>query len=335
MKTADILDKAAQAIETVESCTAGIVLASGLSRLLDRLKASDPYHGIHDVEPDPEGLPTRVDPDPMKPKQLKIDRLVPFAIISAFRNQYSRKANLQRSAQLLRAINQELDRPGAYKLIGYWAEKDPSAVDLSYKEALQRRLVADPSKEESFLIVKPTEMAYEDFESSMLRLGRATDMGLAPRGDPRQEPKGEDEQDTQDSILICDGKAVYLANPRDLTKFQIGTGFAASVIAKAYSRMRDKPEVPFVFAGTQQPGDNGGRYLMVHLGLLFFSNVNREEYKASRSCASFWRGSGCFPVSICQKTFPTTCEYDAPSFLEIPLFCSVKVPLPLLLVRLE
>ncbi len=283
-QAADLIESSSEAVPV----TAGVVLASGFARLLQRLKVSEPYHGTHDVEPNEEGLPSRVEPDPDAPKQLKIDHMVPFGIVSAYRKQYSKKANRKRSAMLLRHINAVLGDPGAYKLIGYWAEKNPEAGDMSYKEALEKGLVMDPSHEESFLIIKPEHMEYEHFEASMIKLGKATGGGEAPRGDPRKEDQLEDDADTQDTVLVCDGTDVFLIEPRTHAKFKIGHGFAASVIAKAYSRMRNKPNIPFVFAGTQQPADIGGNYLMSLVGLKFFSDVTVAEFKSSVTYATYF-----------------------------------------------
>ena len=251
---ADQLEAAAEALDGSEKpIMSGVVLASGLSRLLERLAA--PGHEAknvpHDMDVDDEGYPKKVEPDPSR-KAIRIEKCKPFAVISAFRSTNALPVNLKRSAKLLTYINNLMGKPGAYKLIGHWAEKKPEAGDMPYKEAKEKGLIGEPTKEDSYLIVKPESMTQEVFEGNMRQLGQWF---------------------KQDGVLVADGNEVSIMEPASGSKFKIGTEFTAPLIAKAYSVMRKMPNLPFVFAGTQQPTGSMGAMLFAAAGLRYLPDT--------------------------------------------------------------
>ena len=250
MNAAKVLEQAAQRIEAMGNQTVlgGIVLGSGLSRLLNRLKApgAEPYMGDHDTRIGDKGFPERTAPDATKTRQLKLDSMRPFGVISAFRPQYTLKQNMGRSAKLLSYINNLLDRPGAYKLIGHWADPTDAGKELPYKDAAELGLIGKPAVEESYLVVKPDGVELADFESSIVELGRWFD---------------------QTGVLVHDGTSINMIEPQTGAKFSVGTGLVAPLMPIAYSRMRDQRELPFVFAGTQQPVGYLGVQLFGALGI--------------------------------------------------------------------
>lgn len=231
----------------------GVVLASGLSRLIDRLKASPPAHVPHGTEVGPEGFAGPVDPDPTKPTQLRVQRVKPFGVVSAFKDHLTKSANLRRSGDLLRQINALLDKPGAYKLVGTYADVSEEAVQqgLTYQQAADRGMLNPPSVEESYLVIKPEAVDQQTFESAIVSLGAEWN---------------------QTGVLVGDGQAVWHISPQDGTRFSVGTGLTVGLMTKAYSRMRNKPNVPFVFAGTLTPDSGIGAQLFWASGL---SHVTR------------------------------------------------------------
>jgi hypothetical protein len=252
-----IWEKLGAAFEHVDngaSPVSGIVLASGLSRLIDMLKAAEPRHVPHGTDIGPGGYAVPVEPDPTKPKQLRVGRVKPFAIISAFRPKYSHAANMKRSGSLLKQINRLLDKPGAYKLIGWWQNMTDEAVKLglSWQDAKSRGMLQEPTAEESYLVVKPATTDYDDFRETIVELGRWWD---------------------QEGVLVGDGQQVFNVDPKNGDGFPIGTGLTAPLLAGAYSRMKNKPDVPFVFAGTLQPTSPRGGHLYAAAGLSYVTTT--------------------------------------------------------------
>lgn len=166
-----------------------------------------------------------------------------FAIATAFRGDYSKAENRKRNAELLQTLNQR--RMGGYMLIGHWQEA-PDGVD--YNDA-------DPGTltdvvEESVLFVKPDGMSTEDFEAFCT--------GIARRYNQDAVIVGETTATTEGLHEVEGDYAIYLVF-KDGSKDQIGSGLSLNKTAQAYSQMRNKPNVPFVFEGTLAPVNNIGR----------------------------------------------------------------------------
>lgn len=281
-EVANILALAAKTIEQDPrtTVTSGIVMASGLSRLLDRLKEPgfEPYNGRKDTRIGDYGYPERHAPDDKSPGQLKLDRMRPFGVISAFKDEIdgrriSRAENLQRSRRILMYMNNlwniysthgEKMGPGVYKLLGHWAEPNNEANDrgLTYKEAIDQGLVGESKPEESYLIIKHPNEYNETFESTLVMLG----------GWMRQ-----------DGVIFHDGDTVWMIAPKTGNKEKIGTGLVAPLMGKAYSRMRNKRNIPFVFAGTQQPTSGIEARMMYEAGLRYVGGIGESgpEYHST------------------------------------------------------
>jgi hypothetical protein len=173
----------------------------------------------------------------------------PFAIITAFRDDPSRgacpaarlRANRQMNKKLLSFLNS--NRMGAYKLIGHWEE---APEGLSYAQAKARGLTQDVT-EESFMVPKPKDMPENEFRGAMVALMRAY---------------------KQDAIVYGDGTSVMLIF-QDGSTSGLGSKPSFNRVAQAYSQLRSRPGVPFVFEGVAAPINVTSRQAFDSLGLLW------------------------------------------------------------------
>ncbi len=154
-----------------------------------------------------------------------------FAIISAFRGGNSLKQNRQLNAQLLQSINAK--KMGGYSLIGHWAE---APDDVDYEDATPDQLT--DLVEESVLFIRPTTLSVDEFISFVVETGKKYN---------------------QDAVIIgLNGKGIFLYY--DNGKIQnIGSDISLNKTAQAYSQMRKKKNVPFIFEGVRYPVNNIGR----------------------------------------------------------------------------
>jgi hypothetical protein len=154
-----------------------------------------------------------------------------YCIISAFRSGNSLKQNRANNREILQSINTK--KMGGYPLIGHWQEA-PEGVD--YEDAAPEQLT--DVVEESVLFVKPDSMSREEFIDFCVETGRKF---------------------LQDAIIIgLQGEGVFLyykSGGRD----KIGDKPSLNKIGQAYSQLRKKPNVPFIFEGTISPVNNIGR----------------------------------------------------------------------------
>jgi hypothetical protein len=171
----------------------------------------------------------------------------PFAIITSFRDDPSRgstpaarlKANRQMNKKLLSFLNS--NRMGAYKLIGHWEE---APEGMSYAQAKARGMTQDVT-EESFMVPKPKDMPEEEFRAAMVSLMRAY---------------------KQDAIVYGDGTSVMLIF-QDGSTSGIGSKPSFNRVAQAYSQLRNRPGVPFVFEGVAAPINVTSRQAFDAIGL--------------------------------------------------------------------
>ena len=175
-----------------------------------------------------------------------------FAIISAFRGGNSLKQNRQLNAQLLQSINAKkmggyslighnaqllqsinAKKMGGYSLIGHWAE---APDDVDYEDATPDQLT--DLVEESVLFIRPTTLSVDEFISFVVETGKKYN---------------------QDAVIIgLNGKGIFLYY--DNGKIQnIGSDISLNKTAQAYSQMRKKKNVPFIFEGVRYPVNNIGR----------------------------------------------------------------------------
>lgn len=176
----------------------------------------------------------------------------PFVILTAFRDDPSRgdspaerlRANRQLNRKLLAFLN--ANKMGAYKLVGHWLE-GPQGMD--YETAVAKGLAHDVV-EEPFFVPKPRNMSKDEFLTIM------KDIAFSP-------------ELHQDSILYGDGKTFwywYRDNPRPK---KAGDKITFSKVAQAYSQLRKRPGVPFVFEGVIMPINVMSRQALSALGLLW------------------------------------------------------------------
>lgn len=165
----------------------------------------------------------------------------PFAMLTGFRHENPLPVNIQFNRDILQFLNAR--RMGAYKTIGYWRE---APEGMAYLDAEKAGLLKDIS-EDSFFVPKPATMPLEDFREIVIQILRKY---------------------RQDAAIYGDGEKIVLLF-RDGTEQQIGTKPTFNKIAQAYSRMRNKPEVPFVFEGIAVPINVISRMAFHARGLLY------------------------------------------------------------------
>lgn len=161
-----------------------------------------------------------------------------FCIMSAFRTEdYTLEQNRERNRSLLKFLNGK--KMGGYPLIGHW-QTAPQGVD--YKDATKDQLV--DSIEESFLFPKPENMSREDFIAICSELRDKYDQEAVIIG--FHKTKDDDRS----------GFYLYFAHG---SNDKIGDKLSLGKIAQAYSVMKKKPNVPFVFEGVIEPKTNFGK----------------------------------------------------------------------------
>jgi hypothetical protein len=186
-----------------------------------------------------------------------------FAVLTAFRMKYDLKENRARNLNLLKALNWL--GLGPHLLTGHWVEvKDTHEVGAGDKEPVvrdkatgavvpyadaQKQGIATPTIEESFFVPRPKDWDKVVFEKHILEVIR------------------EYEQDS--AVLAIDGVISLLY--QNGSKHVIGSGTGWGKVAQAYSQLRRRPDVPFVFEGTKEPGSNSAKAVFHVLGIRWFS----------------------------------------------------------------
>ena len=147
-----------------------------------------------------------------------------FCVITAFRGEYNRKQNIKRNQELLKTLNKE--KMGPYSLIGHWQEA-PDGVE--WKDANPEDLT--DVQEDSFLFVRKTEMDVESFKEFVTELVKTYNQNAG--------------------VISIDG-TIYLIF-KDGSTEKIGNSMKMNTIGDAYSIMKKKPKIPFVFEGLRIP----------------------------------------------------------------------------------
>jgi len=184
-----------------------------------------------------------------------------FCIATAFRHENSLSKNRANNKQ----INSMLagDRMSGYALIGHWQEGPEGA---NYHEVKPEDLT--DSIEESILFTRPESMPILDFIKFSKSIGirfhqDAVILGIGGNNikpayyknklDPKNRNTVDVATGTTDESGITPG--VYLVF-QDGSVDKIGTSISLGKIAQAYSQMRNKPNIPFIFEGVLQPTNN-------------------------------------------------------------------------------
>jgi hypothetical protein len=166
----------------------------------------------------------------------------PFAVITAFRDDYSLSQNRGRNSQLESVLKQL--RAGGIKLIGFWQE---APDDMSYAQAKKEGKLT-PVKEESYFIPMPQHLDWERFYETMKKVGKKFN---------------------QDAILLGDGKSAWLEYKGGKKESVGSIGF--NKMNQAYSKLRRGNQIPFVFEGTMQPSGIMHRMALQKRGVRWFS----------------------------------------------------------------
>ena len=164
-----------------------------------------------------------------------------FCIISGYRFNLSASENKSRNAEILKTINAA--KMGGYILIGHWQEA-PDGKEWS--DASPDEL--NDSVEESIMIPKPVSMQRAKFIEMCV--------GLCKKYN-------------QDAIIIglsSDGMYFYDKNGKS-TKF--ASTMTMNKVGQAYSQMKRKKNIPFIFEGLLRPDNNISRQLYNKKGILW------------------------------------------------------------------
>jgi hypothetical protein len=157
-----------------------------------------------------------------------------FAIITAYRGEYSKEQNVQRNRSLRGELNSK--KMGPHSLIGHWQEcslKDSKGQPVDYDKCPRDKLVS--VVERSYFVTPPMQMSDEEFRKIILELGRKYN---------------------QDGVVLkADSLKMYgVYNPRNGAEFvRFSKGVGMNRIAQAYSKHVKKQNVPFIFEGVEVP----------------------------------------------------------------------------------
>ena len=166
-----------------------------------------------------------------------------FAIISAYRHEFSKKENILRNRKLRAILNSK--NMGVHQLVGHWLEA-PNGVD--YHDANPEELT--DVIERSYFIARPNNVPYEEFKKTIANCltidGKTQDCG----------------------IIHVHGGWYYCLYP-DGSVDKIGEKLSINKIAQAYSQYVKRLDIPFTFEGVERPSSNSG--------MRVFEN-NRIEY---------------------------------------------------------
>lgn len=157
-----------------------------------------------------------------------------FAIISAYRNKFSKRENIERNRRLRSILNSH--KMGVFQLVGHWLE----APEGKEYDKVEKNELTD-SVERSYFITRPEEMSYDDFEKLIAELltidGATQDCGIIHRN----------------------GSEYFLLYPDGRTR-KIGDKLTKNKIARAYSEyvVNKKTRATFVFEGVEIPDSISG-----------------------------------------------------------------------------
>lgn len=155
-----------------------------------------------------------------------------FAIISAYRNNFTKGENILRNRHLRGVLN--ASKMGVHQLVGHWQEAPEGKEWNECKPGELTDVI-----ERSYFIAKPEGMPFEEFRgfiADCLTVDGAT----------------------QDCGVIHQyGQGYYCISP-DGGMDKIGDKLTLGKVAQAYSQYVKRMDVPFVFEGVESPSSNGG-----------------------------------------------------------------------------
>jgi hypothetical protein len=183
-----------------------------------------------------------------------------FIIASAYRYGNSNKENRRRNGELLNYLNTK--RMGGYVLIGHWQEA-PDGIE--WKDADQDQLT--DSIEEAILFIKPDDMSRDEFTQIGVDITNQYNQDAVLLGLNSSELDAEPEA----GAPSLDNMDVYLLF-KDGGREKIGTRLTLNKISQAYSQLKSKPNIPFVFEGVLHPTNNLGKQLFKIKNILYEIN---------------------------------------------------------------
>ena len=175
-----------------------------------------------------------------------------FAVISAYRNKYSKKENIQRNRKLRAEFNKR--KMGVYQLVGHWQECELENVEY---ENCPKEYIVDVV-ERSYLVIRPERLSQNDFKDLIHQLTK---------------------EFKQDASVISLNSDIYIIEPTGKMS-KIGSGVTLNKINQAYSQHVKKLEVPIVFEA-EVPGSNSGRMVFEKNNVLYprLKNEEGREFK--------------------------------------------------------
>lgn len=160
-----------------------------------------------------------------------------FAIIAAYKNMLSKNENIKRNRKLRKILNDQ--KIGVYQLVGYWLDAPDG----------QEHKKSDPKEptdvvERSYVLVKPDDISYQDFERIVVELLTIDDA-------------------TQGCGLIHKNSDAYFLLYADGSIEEIGNELTINEIAKTYSEsvINKNTSATFVFAGLETPDSISGHLI--------------------------------------------------------------------------
>lgn len=175
-----------------------------------------------------------------------------FAIGSAWRNKYPRSENKVRQRQLHDMIKSQ--GMGRYRLVGCWRET-PDGVSYDADKEELADLVED-----SVLFIRPDDMERGEFIEFVVEVCKNFNqdtviIGLDKGGEQEYISTSKKSDDQRESVPNTN---VYLYD-KQVDRTKVGDKHTVNQIAQAYSRMRGKENIPFVFEGILHPINNMSR----------------------------------------------------------------------------
>lgn len=154
-----------------------------------------------------------------------------FCIVTAFRYGNSPKANRTKNQEIFSMLSSQ--KMSGYKLIGHWQEA-PDGVE--FQDTSPEQLT--DSVEESVMFIRRADLEQDKFIELCVNLCKKFNQDAVVVG------------------LVNDGVYLYF---KDGTRQKVGTKLTLGKTGQAYSQMRNKKNVPFVFEGVAQPTSNISR----------------------------------------------------------------------------
>lgn len=165
----------------------------------------------------------------------------PFAIITAFRANYTLDQNRKRNRELEKRFKEI--GAGGLKIIGHWREA-PEGIWFghNFNDIDQNQLI--DTTEEAYFVPKPNNIDVATFREWVLKI--ITEF-------------------QQDAAVYSSGNAIFLIDKAN-TLTNIGTGISVGKIAQAYSTIKKKN---FVFEGTMSPSNIYHKMLLKERGVFW------------------------------------------------------------------